>query len=206
VVDDSKSDRVFRYTVSGTFQNSWLINSANSRPTGITLDPSNGSKDIWIVDSGTDRIYRYANARTLTAPTLTSFIQLAAGNTNPTGIADPPAGESQDQFEVFVDASLDQTFSSQINANLDPKIDRKQQSAEPVITERDEVLAGIAGETMELSLFVSDMKARKTADASILIPMYRPYYDALSKNRLNRAKSNKAIAAEIKDRVFADLL
>lgn len=206
VVDDSTSDRVFRYTVSGTFQNSWLINSANSRPTGITLDPSNGSQDIWIVDSGTDRIYRYANARTLTAPTLTSFIQLAAGNTDPTGIADPPAGETSDQFEVFVNASLDQTFSSQINANLDPKIDRKQQTAEPVITERDEVLARIAGETIELSLFVSDMKARKTADASTLIPIDRPYYDALSKNRLNRAKSNKATAAQIKDRVFADLL
>jgi subtilisin family serine protease len=102
VVNDSTSDRVFRYSLTGTLLNSWSINSANTIPTGITLDPSNGSQDIWIVDSGTDRVYRYANARTLAAPTLTSFFQLAAGNTNPTGIADPPAGQAADSSEVFV--------------------------------------------------------------------------------------------------------
>lgn len=103
VVNDAASDRVFRYNRSGVLQNSWAINTANTRPTGITLDPSNGSQDIWIVDSGTDRVYRYANARTLTAPTLTSFFALAAGNTNPQGIADPPAFDAMGHFEVFVD-------------------------------------------------------------------------------------------------------
>jgi subtilisin family serine protease len=95
VVNSGSTDRVYRYTLgtnglSTTTPTSWLLNSANSTPTGITLDPSNGSFDIWVVDSGTDRVYRYANARNLTSPTLTSSFALAAGNTNPQGIADPP--------------------------------------------------------------------------------------------------------------------
>ncbi|MGV2337579.1 MAG UNVERIFIED_CONTAM: hypothetical protein LVR18_27035 [Planctomycetaceae bacterium] len=95
VVDDAATDRVFRYTLNAsgvsTASSSWLINSANARPTGITLDPSNGSMDIWISDNSTDRIYRYANGRTLTAPVLTSSFALAvaSGNGNVQGIADP---------------------------------------------------------------------------------------------------------------------
>ena len=95
VVDSNSIDRVYRYSVGATggitAAGNWQLNSANSTPTGITLDPSNGSQDIWVVDSGTDRVYRYANARTLTSPTLTDSFALAAGNTNPQGIADPPA-------------------------------------------------------------------------------------------------------------------
>jgi subtilisin family serine protease len=96
VVNDAASDRVFRYTLNAsgvsTGSTSWLINSANSRPTGITVDPSNGSMDIWISDNNKDRVYRYANGRTATAPTLTSSFALAvaSGNGNVQGIADPP--------------------------------------------------------------------------------------------------------------------
>jgi subtilisin family serine protease len=104
VVNSSTTDRVFRYSVASTggitALNSWTLNSANSTPTGITLDPSNGSFDIWVVDSGTDRVYRYANARNLTSPTLTSSFALAAGNANPQGIADPPPpGSSGERLE-----------------------------------------------------------------------------------------------------------
>jgi hypothetical protein len=101
VVDDASTDKVFRYTVNSTtggitLSNSWNLNSANKTPKGITIDPTNGSQDIWVVDSGTDRVYRYANGRTLTAPTLSDSFALAAGNTNPQGIADPlPASPSQ---------------------------------------------------------------------------------------------------------------
>jgi subtilisin family serine protease len=101
VVNSSTTDRVYRYSVGATggisLLNSWALNSANSTPTGITLDPSNGSLDIWVADSGTDRVYRYANARNLLAPTLTSSFALAAGNTNPQGIADPPPPGSSDE-------------------------------------------------------------------------------------------------------------
>lgn len=88
VINDSTTDKVFKYNLSGVLQGSWTIDSANSAPTGITIDPSNVSPDIWIVDSGTDRVYRYANGRTLAAPTLSESFALAAGNTNPQGIAD----------------------------------------------------------------------------------------------------------------------
>jgi len=90
VVNDASTDKVFKYNLAGVLQSSWTLNSANKAPTGITIDPSNGSQDIWIVDSGTDRVYRYANGRTLAAPTLSGFFVLTAGNTNPQGIADPP--------------------------------------------------------------------------------------------------------------------
>jgi hypothetical protein len=96
VVNDASTDRVFRYTLNAsgvaTASTSWLINSANSRPTGIAVDPSNATMDIWISDNNTDRIYRYTNGRTATAPTLASSFALAvaSGNGNVQGIADPP--------------------------------------------------------------------------------------------------------------------
>lgn len=93
VVNDSTTDKVFKYNLSGSLLGSWTINSANSAPTGITIDLSNSS-DLWIVDSGTDRVYQYANGRSFTAspdpvPTLAGSFALDAGNTNPQGIADP---------------------------------------------------------------------------------------------------------------------
>jgi hypothetical protein len=92
-------DRVFRYTLNAsgvaTAVTSWTLNTQNANPTGITLDPSNASMDIWISDNGTDRVYRYANARTLTTPVLTSSFALAATNLNPQGIADPPTADSE---------------------------------------------------------------------------------------------------------------
>jgi hypothetical protein len=91
IVNGSSTDKVFKYTVAGSLLGSWTIDSANSSPTGITIDPANVS-DIWIVDSGTDRVYRYDGAATRTAgaQSAASSFALAAGNTNPQGIADPP--------------------------------------------------------------------------------------------------------------------
>jgi subtilisin family serine protease len=102
VVDDtSTADRVYRYTLNAsgvaTAVSSWAISTQNTAPTGIALDPANGVMDLWISDSATDRVYRYADGRTLTAPVLTSSFALGTGNANPQGIADPPpvAVESQ---------------------------------------------------------------------------------------------------------------
>ncbi len=92
VNDTNSSDKVFKYTLTGSFVGSWTIATSNAKsPTGITLDPSNPSH-LWIVDNGTDRVYQYDNAVTRNSGSLvasTSFA-LAAGNTNPQGIADPP--------------------------------------------------------------------------------------------------------------------
>ena len=99
VVDDGSTDKVFKYTVGGTLLGSWTITGAGSSPTGITLDPGSPSH-LWIVDSGSDRVYQFDNAvsRTSGSQSPSTSFALAAGNTNPQGIADPPAavgGSSQ---------------------------------------------------------------------------------------------------------------
>ncbi len=93
VVNDSSTDKVFKYTLNGTLVGSWTIDSTNKLPTGLTIDPSGGSQSIWIVDSGTDKVYEYANARAKTSgsQSASATFSLAAGNTNPQGIADPPS-------------------------------------------------------------------------------------------------------------------
>jgi hypothetical protein len=92
VVNDSSTDRVFKYTIGGSLVGSWTIDPANRAPTGITLDPAS-PQHIWIVDSGTDRVYQYNSAagRTSGSQTAATSFALAPGNTNPQGIADPPA-------------------------------------------------------------------------------------------------------------------
>jgi hypothetical protein len=91
VVDDQVLDKVYKYTLSGTYVGAWAIDPANGSPTGITLDPAN-PRHLWIVDSGTDRVYQYDNAVSRTSGSQTASVSyaLAAGNTNPQGIADPP--------------------------------------------------------------------------------------------------------------------
>lgn len=91
VVNDASTDRVFRYNLAGVMQNFWTLNTANRSPTGIAIDPTDVSNDIWIVDSTSDRLYRYANARTATSPTLTSSFPLTSGNLTSHGVAYFPA-------------------------------------------------------------------------------------------------------------------
>jgi len=94
VVNDSTTDKVFKYNLAGTLLGSWTITSGGGSPTGITLDPASPSH-LWIVDSGTDRVYQYdaAVGRTSGSQAASTSFALAAGNTNPQGIADPPVGE-----------------------------------------------------------------------------------------------------------------
>ena len=107
VVNDASTDKVFRYVLNangsiitsttGTDPMvSWNLNSVNKAPTGITLDPSQTGGSLWIVDSGTDTIYEYMNARGTTQGVLSSVsFRLSATNTNPQGIADPPPVRKQ---------------------------------------------------------------------------------------------------------------
>ena len=93
-MNDSTTDKVFKYTTAGSLVGSWTITTAGATsPTGITIDPANVS-NIWIVDSGTDRVYQYNAAATFangSSHAADVSFALAAGNTNPQGIADPPA-------------------------------------------------------------------------------------------------------------------
>ena len=97
VVNDSTTDKVFKYTTSGVLVSSWTITTPGATsPTGITLDPANVS-NLWIVDSGTDSVYQYNAAASLangSSKAADVTFALAAGNTNPQGIADPPAPSS----------------------------------------------------------------------------------------------------------------
>jgi hypothetical protein len=95
VVDDAGTDKVFKYTLAGTLLGSWTITAGGGSPTGITLDPS-APGHLWVVDNGTDRVYQYDNAvgRTTGIQAASASFALAAGNTNPQGIADPPPAAS----------------------------------------------------------------------------------------------------------------
>src|SRR5262249_43507052 len=95
VVDDGASaDKVFKYTLAGGFLGSWTIDAANAHPTGITINPASVS-DIWIVDNATLKVYQYTAAagRTSGNQNADAVFALAAGNTNPQDIADPPSSE-----------------------------------------------------------------------------------------------------------------
>ncbi len=96
VVNDSSTDKVFKYSLTGSLIGSWTISTPGaSSPTGITLNPASPS-ELWIVDNGTDKVDQYDAAAGLTSGSLSasSSFALAAGNTNPQGIADPPVGDS----------------------------------------------------------------------------------------------------------------
>jgi hypothetical protein len=110
VVDDSTTDKVFKYTLSGALIGSWTISGGGGSPTGITIDPANASH-VWIVDNATDRVYQYsgAAARTSGSQAAAASFALAPVNTNPQGIADPPpligkldGGQSTDLPTPFV--------------------------------------------------------------------------------------------------------
>jgi sugar lactone lactonase YvrE len=97
VVNDSSTDKVFEYTLSGSLLGSWTMSGGGGSPTGITLDPTGASQDLWVVDNATDKVYDYAAARSRTSGSQMAAAPFAlnAYNTNPQGIADPPlSGDS----------------------------------------------------------------------------------------------------------------
>ncbi len=90
VVDDGrKTDQVFRYDLATWQVTGWTLNTANARPSGLTIDPQtvNG---LWIVDSASDAMFFYASGKTGNLNTADAVYPLAAANTDPQGIADPP--------------------------------------------------------------------------------------------------------------------
>ena len=117
VVNDSSTDRVFKYTLTGSLVGSWTIDSGNKAPTGLTIDPSGASQSIWIVDNGTDRVYEYTNSRSRNADSQSASLSfaLASGNTNPQGIADPPAPTSAGPTTVA--STIDKSNGNKITSD-----------------------------------------------------------------------------------------
>src|SRR5262249_16289150 len=113
VVDDTaKTDKVFKYTTAGTLLGSWTIDAANKTPTGIALDPTNVNH-LWIVDSGTDKVYQYNAAATRISGSQSAALTFAlvAGNANAQGIADPPAPETAEATSI-VTAEIQPSFGN----------------------------------------------------------------------------------------------
>ena len=56
--------------------------------------------DVWICDSGSDRVYRYPSGRTTVQPLMADSFALSAANSNAQGIADPPpvSGDITESF------------------------------------------------------------------------------------------------------------
>lgn len=81
VIDANKS--VYVYNAQGSLLGSWSA-SGLTDPQDITTD----GKDIWIVDNGTDKVYRYVGAATRRQGSQApgSTLALAPPNQNPTGL------------------------------------------------------------------------------------------------------------------------
>jgi hypothetical protein len=94
-VVDGTALKVFKYTLSGSLLGSWAIDPADTHPTGITINPNNVS-DIWIADNGTGKVFQYTAAAGLTSGSqnAAATFALAPGDTNPQGLADPPAPDT----------------------------------------------------------------------------------------------------------------
>jgi hypothetical protein len=132
VVDDgSSADKVFKYTLSGSLLGSWTIDPANTHPTGLTLNPTSPS-DIWVVDSGTKKVYQYTAAASRTSgsqPAAASFA-LAANNTNPQDIADPPPPGTQILPAPLPDhGAADDWMAEPLPSGMRPVLDNVSASA-----------------------------------------------------------------------------
>jgi hypothetical protein len=119
VVNDSTTDKVFKYTMTGSLVGSWTIDSRNSNPTGITIDPTN-AKHIWIVDNVDDAVYRYdaAASRSSGSQSAASLFALASGNTDAQGIADPPPAVLEIGLDPMGDKHRLQTVSRELTSGL----------------------------------------------------------------------------------------
>jgi hypothetical protein len=107
VDDGSSTDKVFKYTLAGALLGSWAIDPANSHPTGLTVNPASVN-DIWIVDNVTLKVYQYADAagRISGSQSAAAIFALNSFDTNPQGIADPPAISISDATAIEGGTSL----------------------------------------------------------------------------------------------------
>ena len=90
VVDGDTPDRVYVYVAAtGLSDGYWGIDSGNTSPTGIAIDPYDTTNTIWIVDISRGRVYEYAGARKLHsgAMSATDSFPLTSANAGPHDIA-----------------------------------------------------------------------------------------------------------------------
>jgi DNA-binding beta-propeller fold protein YncE len=146
-VVDATQHKVFKYTLSGSAQGSWSIDPANANPTGITINPNNVS-DIWIVDSSTLKVYQYVAAagRTSGSQNAAATFALAAGDTNPQGIADPPPA---DLLQAPATSPLEPTQPAVTAFDAAGSVTMSVAGDAPALTGRDAAFAGLAREDVQ---------------------------------------------------------
>lgn len=93
----------------------------NSSPIGITLDPASPST-LWIVNNATDQVFAYAGATSRTSGSQAASIaaNLGLGNSDPRGIADPPAAAEVALFELL-DEAFAQRAASTVRSTSRPE-------------------------------------------------------------------------------------
>ena len=150
VVNDSSTDKVFKYSLTGSLIGSWTISTPGaSSPTGITLNPASPS-ELWIVDNGTDMVYQYDAAVGVTSGSrsATSSFALAVGNTNPQGITDPPAPVTADSQGLETIGSLQVApiatltgpmWNASSNSDSSTKIESERHEDQPTRSASDQV-------------------------------------------------------------------
>ena len=148
-------DEVFKYTMTGQLVGKWQIDSVNSTPTGITIDP-NDVGHLWIVDAGTDRVYQYDDGATLTSGTATASASfaLAANNTNPQGIADPLryADQPSSPAPTVANHVRDCPTYRQVARDIARRCDRRRRSARPWLKPTQRAGWPAARSTMETTV------------------------------------------------------
>lgn len=120
VVNDDNANKVFKYSLAGALLGSWRIDPANSAPSGLTIDPSN-PQHIWIVDRDAKKVFQYSNAvgRISGNQLADATFALAASNSNPEDIADPPSSQNLESAglsplsteEILLPAGMEQPHS-----------------------------------------------------------------------------------------------
>jgi DNA-binding beta-propeller fold protein YncE len=191
VVDGSQL-KVFKYTPSGSLLGSWSIDPANTHPTGITINPNNVS-DVWIVDNGTDKVYQYIGAasRTSGSQNAGATFALAAGNTNPQGIADPPPA----------DMLLTPAAVSSLNNGHTMSV-----PSSPSVSSSGAPLSPVDHLLNDLTVLLSDARSAYQTELSSVAAMWRTA-DALAWQRLDPLLGIEAGAMGVyKDTLMRDLL
>ncbi|MCU0961709.1 MAG: PKD domain-containing protein, partial [Pirellulaceae bacterium] len=94
-VTDDLLDQVFVYDAHDDqfrYLGRWSLDAANADASGIALDPSGASDDLWVVDRVDRLVYAYVGGTTWRGGNRAadSSFALAIGNSAPEGIADPP--------------------------------------------------------------------------------------------------------------------
>ena len=125
VTQSGTADKVFVYQASnGTALGNWGIDTGNTSPVGITIDPAATTGSLWIVDDVTKRVYEYANARSRISGTQTStrFFALNAANTKPQGIADPPVSNGATFHSIYSSTASISTSPPNSNEIVTPAV------------------------------------------------------------------------------------